>query len=638
MKQVLILLFFSICPFLSAVPLITNITPNTEADTGVVPVVISGSGFTGVTSVTVDGASVASFTVVNDSTIDISNINAIPHVPENVTVVVTTPAGSSPPNHPNDFYTFKGDWTLVIPVVNQNHVYTYSVNAHALNPSPIPVSGTSPVDVVIDPFGKYAYVVSNVPAGSDSLTVIDIASHSVAGTLNLTLQNPNVMAISPTQPKAYITDGATNASYAVVNLTTPASPTLTSVMTQLAAGDSSIGVAFQPDGLAAFIGGATLGKLYKINTSTDDVSSTTSLPSSGIPGWITMKPNQDFGILIDAHNTLFQTFDFIPLFLASTSTNSVLQTELDASRDNNFAYDLGNFHGAHTLQQLDVTVSSPTHGFTLPVVNTTPLGVWLTPDSKTAFVTDSVTTTVTRVDGLPSSHLATTFNLPSVNDTDSQWPCITPDQAPVARFTATIAPGNTALFDGSGSVSPVGTIASYIWNFGDGSPPVTTTAPTVSHTYASSGPFTVTLQVVNSAGTSIASSSTFTGQTFSNHGADFAATSLAISFVPGPPTNGTISQTVDKFLTQVCYENTITWSPPTSGSPPVSYIIFSDAALTQVLGTVPASGPLVFVVCSKTAHATYYIVAVDAAGIRSTPPRRQHLNELASNSISISRG
>ena len=50
---------------------------------------------------------------------------------------------------------------------------------------------------------------------------------------------------------------------------------------------------------------------------------------------------------------------------------------------------------------------------------------------------------------------------------------ITPDQAPTAAFTTSVN-GLTVSFDGSGSSSPVGTIATYLWDFGDGSEPVTT--------------------------------------------------------------------------------------------------------------------------------------------------------------------
>jgi hypothetical protein len=65
---------------------------------------------------------------------------------------------------------------------------------------------------------------------------------------------------------------------------------------------------------------------------------------------------------------------------------------------------------------------------------------------------------------------------------------------PVAEAGAnqTIGAGTAALFDGSGSVDPDGTIVSYLWDFGDGT---TGSGQFVNHTYPTPGSFTVTLTV-----------------------------------------------------------------------------------------------------------------------------------------------
>jgi PKD repeat protein len=71
--------------------------------------------------------------------------------------------------------------------------------------------------------------------------------------------------------------------------------------------------------------------------------------------------------------------------------------------------------------------------------------------------------------------------------------------APTASFTASCAK-NVCTFDGSGSRDDVG-IASYSWNFGDGTSASGTSAR-VSKTYSSKGSFsvTVTLTVADAAG------------------------------------------------------------------------------------------------------------------------------------------
>jgi hypothetical protein len=73
--------------------------------------------------------------------------------------------------------------------------------------------------------------------------------------------------------------------------------------------------------------------------------------------------------------------------------------------------------------------------------------------------------------------------------------------------TFTVAPaaglraGQNAIFDATASTVPNGrTIASYAWNFGDGSPVVSSLSPTTPHVFAASGNFTVRLTVTDSTG------------------------------------------------------------------------------------------------------------------------------------------
>ena len=68
---------------------------------------------------------------------------------------------------------------------------------------------------------------------------------------------------------------------------------------------------------------------------------------------------------------------------------------------------------------------------------------------------------------------------------------------PVASFTFSCA-GLTCNFNGSGSSDPDGTINSYSWNFGDGTPAGSGATP--SHAYAASGTYTVVLTVTDNDG------------------------------------------------------------------------------------------------------------------------------------------
>jgi len=83
-----------------------------------------------------------------------------------------------------------------------------------------------------------------------------------------------------------------------------------------------------------------------------------------------------------------------------------------------------------------------------------------------------------------------------------------PNTAPTAVLTATPTSGTAPLtvnFDGSGSYDPdtappPDTIASYTFNFGDGSPAVTQSTPTISHTYNAAGNYGARLTVTDSRG------------------------------------------------------------------------------------------------------------------------------------------
>ena len=73
-----------------------------------------------------------------------------------------------------------------------------------------------------------------------------------------------------------------------------------------------------------------------------------------------------------------------------------------------------------------------------------------------------------------------------------------PPPIPVADVNCT---GLTCSYDSTDSSDPGGSIASVLWQFGDGVNS-TSTAPVTSHTYAASGPRTVTLTVTDNGGAS----------------------------------------------------------------------------------------------------------------------------------------
>jgi len=87
---------------------------------------------------------------------------------------------------------------------------------------------------------------------------------------------------------------------------------------------------------------------------------------------------------------------------------------------------------------------------------------------------------------------------------------------PSAVFTISVqtprgevfAVGATLKFDGTASSSPTGTITTWSWNFGDGTPVQTLNTGQTTHIYTVNGTFVVTLTVTDQSGSSGSSSQT----------------------------------------------------------------------------------------------------------------------------------
>ena len=110
---------------------------------------------------------------------------------------------------------------------------------------------------------------------------------------------------------------------------------------------------------------------------------------------------------------------------------------------------------------------------------------------------------------------------------------VSPDQAPIAAFTSTVATaGHASAFDAQTSTASAGrSLARYDWDYGDGSTAENSGA-TPTHTYANAGTYTVTLTVTDDIGCS--TTRKFTGQTVSCDGGPSATASRQITIAPPP--------------------------------------------------------------------------------------------------------
>jgi PKD repeat protein len=112
--------------------------------------------------------------------------------------------------------------------------------------------------------------------------------------------------------------------------------------------------------------------------------------------------------------------------------------------------------------------------------------------------------TISHTYAVGNSYTVTLTVTDSVGAIGTQTTIVNVNTPPVASFTFACS-GLTCSFNGSGSRDYDGTITSYAWNFGDGT---AASGPTVTHTYAAGGQYTVTLTVTDNAGATNAQNQT----------------------------------------------------------------------------------------------------------------------------------
>jgi YVTN family beta-propeller protein len=380
--------------------------------------------------------------------------------------------------------------------------------------SPIPV-GESPSTLAVTPNGKTLYVGDE---SDDNLRVVDTQTNQVLTTLPLTYEGEDreasVIAISPDGKTAYVS------SYDLEGILVIDTQTNQIVGSQIPIGGNTWGVAFSPDGSVAYVTNFDEDNVKVIDTATRQVV-------GAIP------------VGEDPVNLVF-------------------------SPDGKTAY-VAN-EGGDTVSVID-TASRQVVGSPIPVGDE-PWGIGLTPDGTKLYVSNGNDDTVTAIDTATRQAVATiptgdepfelavtpdgksvyvanyegeeegsgkgvtvintqTNQTTDINVTGGPWQVtIVPDQSPVASFTAKPSKKNPlSIGFTSTSIDSDGTVASLGWNFGDGKTALAT-GPTLNHTYAKAGKYTVGLTTTDNEGCSV--NMVFTGRTAFCSGAAPAAQPITV--------------------------------------------------------------------------------------------------------------
>jgi YVTN family beta-propeller protein len=381
-------------------------------------------------------------------------------------------------------------------------------------------AGVFPNSVAVAPDGRIAYVAD----AGNAVTPINLVTNTPGSAVTVG-GRPEDVAITPDGTTAYVTSEAGN-------FVTPINLATDTPGVAVAVGKGPEGIAISPDGRTAYVANSLSGTVTPINLATN--AAETAIPVGDAPSSIAITPDGR-----TAYVANFSDNTVTPIDLASNTPGTAIPVGVTPAAvaitpDGKTAY-VSDYYG-NTVTPIDTATNSPG----TPLSVTAPGSIAITPDGRTAYVIDSLNSgTVTPID------LAT--NTPGPAIAVGAFPSgvvVAPDQAPAAVFSTTpAAAGQSTTLDASGSSSPVGAIASYQWDFGDGHAQTTPTAM-IAHAYVHPGVYTARLTVTNTAGTS--TGEVFTGQTVSNHGGPQATTTRTVTIAaaeppappnpPGPPT------------------------------------------------------------------------------------------------------
>ena len=407
-----------------------------------------------------------------------------------------------------------------------------------------------------------AYVVSNT---TDAVIPVNTVTHAV-GTPIAAGSGPSSIAITPDATTAYVTDEGTGTTGP--GFVTPIDLSTNTAGTAIPVGSGPDAIAITPNGATAYVGNFNDQTVTPINLVTDTVG--TPIPVGASPTAITITPNgstayvtlggddQDIPIstatntagpgILNTNDGFSSaiTPDGSTLYTPNDSNNGVatLGTATDVrgsisalndpegvaiTPDGSTAYVAYKPFTTNKGALLPIATTTQTPGTSIPLGTDSAEGVAITPDGSTAFVTDPTGGTVVPVD-LASGTAGTPISLGS-QGADPVAIAITPDQAPIAHMHVTALGNSTMSFDASASTVAYGTVASYAWQFGDGTTETTTT-PTVTHAYASTATGEVaTVTETDSTGTST-TGQVYTGQTASGTGSPQATDSATIYLNP----------------------------------------------------------------------------------------------------------
>jgi YVTN family beta-propeller protein len=409
----------------------------------------------------------------------------------------------------------------------------------------IPTTGYEQT-IAITPDGKMAYVCCRQ---ENTVIPINLATN-IPGTAIEVGTHPSAIAITPDGIRAYVCN-------ADDNTVTPITLATNTPGTAIEVGTRPLAIAITPDGTRAYVCNANDNTVTPITLATNTTGIAIGVGAGPVAIAITPDGTRAY-VCTEADNTV------TPITLATNTTGIAIEVgglpnAIAITPDGRMAYVCGYTLPSYTVTPITLATNTPGTAIEL---ESSIENIAITPDGTTAYVcrNPNIVVPIPLATGIPGTPI-------SIIGSENSTIAITPDQAPTALFTTSISRGS-ASFDASASSSPVGSIATYAWDFGDGTTE-STASPTTGHTYSSTGTYTVTLTVTNTSGTS--TRQTFTGKTVSNNGGPSATSSAPVTIPPFMTFTGKIKKNNHK--EKICLKTR--WQAARSSSKIRCYQIFS---------------------------------------------------------------
>ncbi len=421
--------------------------------------------------------------------------------------------------------------------------------------------------------------------------------------------------------------------------------TANEVVTTIAVGQNPAGIAVTPNNLFAYVANSNNNTVTVLNLTSNTVETTINDASFDGPYTVTINAAGTKAYITNSEGSTVTIIDIATNTVIGTITGFDEPSGFAITPDGNFAYvnnyaDLIDGSGFGTTVNV-VDLNSNTIVGPAITVGQAPAALAITPDGAFVYVVNYV---VGATDGGTISIIQTSNNSATTPISGLSGPfaiAITPDgdYAYVANFGSNnFSPiGNTVSVVDLNSNTIVATILVGVQPAGIAITPDGSLAYVSNYSTLYNGPsFTDltssqgTVNIIDIQTNTVISPIIGVGLSPSTiaispngkyaYVSDYSSNAVTVISLPWFQITAQGCQTKNKFLSQTDLVNKLTWT--VSGTElPVTYSIYRDAALTDLAGSVNASGPLEFLDHHRKSNVTYtyYIVGTNDLGMTLSP-------------------